>query len=389
MPPDTAALDPDNPPSPHGGWSGETVTLERALVIPPGRSGLVQACGVLDADGGFCAHSATWRGRRRMMTAPEPPAGPVELLKGRHLFAGQIWTHFGHFLAESLSRLWALDHLKIPVEGIVFIPKRPSQNSAPKGYQKEFLELLDVNLPIRVLTRATRVEQLVVPGQGFGLGPIAAGSEQFRRYFADHFARDVAPAGHRRIYLSRTRLGGLEGSVVCEDVLERNLAREGYVPYHPQQHSIRDQIAQYRAAERVIGLDGSAFHLFAMAGNRTARVAIVLRRTSNVFNGLMTHIQGFTGIAPQVFSALTADWIPQHKTRPGRYSFGVLDFEALRRDLAASGLVESGSDWDVPRFRDIRQAMARHSRKKGLTYVRVKSPPLQVAPPTGGARAAP
>ncbi len=389
MPPETAATDPGNPPSPLGGWSGETVTLRDALVVPPAVSGLVQDCGVLDANGAFCPHSATWRGQRQMMTAPARPSTPVETLAGRHLFAGQMWNHFGHFLAESLSRLWALDHLKNPVESIVFIPKRPGGATAPKGYQKAFLDLLGVSLPVRVLARPTRVEQLVVPGQGFGLGPIAAGSENFRRYFADHFARDVAPAGPKLIYLIRTLLWGLEGSVVCEDALERNLAREGYVPYHPQQHSIRDQIAQYRAAEQVIGLDGSAFHLFAMAGNRTAKVAIVLRRNSKVFNGLLTHIQGFTGIAPQVFSALTADWIPQHKKRPGRYSFGALDFEALRRDLMASGFIDGATDWEVPRFRDIKQAMARQSRKKGLTYVRVKSPPLQVAPPASSARVRP
>ena len=389
MPAEIAATEPGTPPSPHGGWSCELVTLKGALVVPPTVSGTVQACGVLDAGRSFCAHSATWRGQRQMMTPPDGLPDRLAKLPGRHLFAGQLWSHFGHFLAESMSRLWALDHLEKPVESIVFIPKRPIQSHHLKSYQKEFFDLLGVELPIRVIDSPTEVGELVVPGQGFGLGPIAAGSDNFRRYFADNFARDVAPAGDKRIYLSRTQLGGLEGSVVCEDVLERNLAREGYVPYHPQRHSIRDQIAQYRAAEKVIGLDGSAFHLFAMAGNRKADVAIVLRRNSQVFNGLTTHLEGFTGISPRVFSTLTADWIPENKKRPGRYSFGALDFEALRHDLAASGFIGGETDWEVPRFRDIKQAMARHSRAKGLTYVRVKSPPLRITPAPDAAEVSP
>ncbi len=385
MPPEAAATEIGSPPSPHGGWSQDCVALARALVVPPISSGTVQDCGVLDRDGAFCEHAVTWRGQRPMMTPPDGPVEPAASLKGRYLFAGQIWAHFGHFLAESMSRLWALDHINNDLDGIVFIPKRPADYHDLKRYQKEFLHLLGITLPIHILDVPTEVEELIVPGQGFGLGAIAAGSEKFRAYIGAHFARDVAPAGDPAIYLSRTRLGGLEGSVVCEDMLERNLEREGYTPYHPQKHTITNQIAQYKAAKQVIGLDGSAFHLFAFAGNRTKDIAIVLRRNSNVYSGLLTHIAGFTGAEPHVISALNADWIPENKDRPGRYSFGQLDFEDLRAELIARAMIPGNGRWEVPRFRDVKREMAAFSQRKGILYQRSKTPRLAVPAPTAEA----
>jgi len=127
-----------NPPSPNGGWSTEICTLSDATVFPPVVSSMVQACGVQESDGSYCLQSATWRGGRQTMIASASPVEPVETLKGRYLFAGQLWYHFGHYMVESLSRLWALDHLDEKPDGIIFIPKRPGGRPALIGYKKSF-----------------------------------------------------------------------------------------------------------------------------------------------------------------------------------------------------------------------------------------------------------
>ena len=369
----TRAQSPGAPPSPEGGWSQEVQTVTGGIVVPPVDSATVQDCGVVAADGSFVAHSATWRGARQMMTEPEGPVVPAAKLAGRHLFAGQLWHHFGHFLAESISRLWALGNMKEKPESIIFIPKRPGKVVSLHGYQKEFFDLLGIDIPIRIVDVPTEVEELLVPGQGFGLGDIAQGTQAFRSYFAEHFGREIAPAGEKNIYLSRRLLGGLEGSAVLEDVLEDNLAAEGFAPYHPQKHGLSAQIAQYKAAEKIIGLDGSAFHLFGFVGRPEQKVAIILRRNSNVFHGLRSQIVHFAGIEPALVNVVLADWIPEHKARPGRYSFGQLDFEAVRERLRDEGFISGKADWVIPRFRDAKRAMAQLSRKKGHEYVRLKA----------------
>jgi capsular polysaccharide biosynthesis protein len=335
---------------------------------------MVQPAGVLDADGATCLHAATWRGARTMMTPPAPPEGPVARLPGRHLYAGQLWAHFGHFLCESLARLWALDRAG-PLDGIVFLPKRPGRVEALSGWQREMFALFGVDLPVRVLDRPTVVEELVVPGQGFGIGRMFAGTPEFRDFVRDRFAPGVIPDGPDRLYLSRTALGGAEGGILGERHIEENIARCGYTVFHPQAHTIATQVAAYRAARAVVGPDGSAFHMLAFADPTPKDVGVILRRSSSVPEGIGTHIAAFTGQAPHLIDALVADWVPEGTARANRNAFGQVDFARLQARLAAAGFIDDGVRWTAPRFREIRaEAERRADPKRGIVLVRRLKP---------------
>lgn len=379
----------DAPPDPAGGWSRATRRVPGAVVLPPATSALVQACGVLDAQGRFCAASATWRGLRATMVAPAAPPAPVAHLAGRHLWCGQLWSHFGHFLCESLARLWALDVLgnDLP-DSLVFVPKRPvtadeaAADPAPGNavlmrFQRDCLDLLGVTIPVTLIDRPTAVEELIVPGQGFGLGAISTATPEFRAFIGARFAPDVAPEGGERLYLARSALGGREGGALLEERLEENLAREGYEICHPQQHAIADQVARYRAARAVVGLDGSAFHLFAFAGQPgqagrpDRRAAIILRRNSQVYRPLAAHVGAFTGVPPAIIAALSADWVPEGRGRAGRYSFGQLDFPALAAGLHAAGFIAGSEGWHWPRWREQKAAIAAIEADQGIVLKRL------------------
>jgi hypothetical protein len=197
----------DTQPLPEGGWSQDIRVLTDATVVPPLENGFVQAAGVLDREGGYCAHGALWRRYRPLTTAPAAPTGEVEELGGRWLWGGVLWAHFGHFLVESTSRLWALDHLDRPVDGILFMPKRPRAGKNTRGFQMDFIGMMAPELPVRVLASPMQVKELIVPGQGFGLGRITAGTSRFRAAIHNRFAHEIQPDGPERIYLSRSALG--------------------------------------------------------------------------------------------------------------------------------------------------------------------------------------
>ena len=103
--------DPTKAPMPEGGWSTKIVELQNARIYPPEISHLRQPAGVAHANGDYCPEGALWRGWHPITTEPETPT-PTAELKGRWLWGGMLWVHFGHFLAESTNRLWALDHIK-------------------------------------------------------------------------------------------------------------------------------------------------------------------------------------------------------------------------------------------------------------------------------------
>ena len=333
--------DAERPPVPEGGWSNEITTQERALVLPPTIGGLVQPAGVLQSDGASCPQAALWRNGRALTTPPEKPQAPMAELSGTWLWGGVLWMHFGHFLVESTSRLWALDHLKEEIDGVLFIPKRPRNSGEVAGYQRDFLQLLGCDKEMRSLEAPARVERLIVPGQGFGLGSLITGTQPFRDSIARNFAREVAPEGAEKLYISRSKLPAGRGNLIGEEALEQALAAEGYHIFHPEKHDLRTQIAAYKAARQVIAAEGSALHLLAMVARSEQQVAIVVRRPSAATRGLEQHLQSFAGITPVTLYHLIQSWKPKGAAK-SRLWMGEIDMAALQGSLAAAGFIAPG-----------------------------------------------
>lgn len=339
--------DPARAPQPQGGWSTRLRPVPGALVVPPSVPDMVQPMGIFDAGGGYVHEGVLWRGRR-LMVEPEIRPEPVADLPGRWIWGGVLLNHFGHFLVESTPRLWALDAVEGPVDGILFTVKRETIEEAGalklQPFQRLFFDLLGIDVPIRILAQPTRVERLEVPGQGFGLGPISAGTAPFRAFFATRFARNVAPQGAEKLYISRSALGAARGGVLGEDRIEAALSAAGYEIFHPQKHSLESQIAHYKAARQVVALDGSALHMVAMVGRRDQQVAMIRRRVSDVSDSIVTHLTAFTGRAPQVIDVIEQDWVRSDRKRADRHSVGQLDLPALGRALVAGGFLPEGAE---------------------------------------------
>lgn len=340
--------DRDNPrslPVPDGGWSERIETLADPIVVPPEESNFVQPAGILASDGSYCAHGALWRRHRPITVAPPRPETVTETLAGRWLWGGVLWQHFGHFLVESTSRLWALNALDRPVDGVLFIPKRPRVGDAVREFQRDFVSLLAPDLPIRVITAPTCVQELVVPGQGFGIGALIGGTRSFRDAMHARFAREIPADGPERLYISRSALGLGKGGLLGEERLEEQLVQQGYEIFHPEKHDLATQMARYKAATHVIAVDGSALHLFAMVGRPDQNVAMILRRKSGAAAQLATNVEKFCGRTPLVIEALHTEWVKQGKGRADRLSFGELDLVRAGKALAEGGFVAPDVNW--------------------------------------------
>ncbi|MEP3686575.1 MAG: FkbM family methyltransferase [Sulfitobacter dubius] len=335
----------ERPPAPDGGWSTKITILDNALVQLPERDGLVQPAGVLHSDGRPCPPAALWRNGRALTTPPQMPQGPVTERAGTWLWGGVLWLHFGHFLVESTSRLWALDHLMEEIDGVLFIPKRPRNGGEVSGYQRDFLALLGCDKPLVSLDAPTRVERLIVPGQGFGLGSLITGTEPYRNTIANRFAREIAPEGPEKLYISRSQLPAGRGNLIGEEALETYLTAQGYTIFHPEKHGLREQIAVYKAAKQVIAAEGSALHLLGMVARPAQQVAIVVRRPSSATRGLEQHLQSFAGITTATLCHLTRSWKPLGKAK-ARLWMGELDMPALQDSLRETGFIDdSGPRW--------------------------------------------
>ncbi|MCJ8138979.1 glycosyltransferase family 61 protein [Falsirhodobacter halotolerans] len=327
-------------PNPADGWARSVLRVQGGVIDP--------ADGGLWHQGALCPEAALYRWRRAQRGGRGTCPSAAQPLAGRHLWGGTLFFHFGHFLAESLQRLWgAADS---GAQSILFTPerlrgKRPDQLA---GYQKQILERLGITLPVRIVYDPLQVEDLIIPGPGFGLGVMATGTPEFRD-FARRLDPGPAAGGAKKLYISRTALHKKTGSVLAEQALERMLAAEGFAIYHPQRHSIADQLATFRNATHLLGPDGSAFHLAGFITQPHQTFTLIKRRSAKEYITFFDQLVG-AGADVAVIDAVAADWIRPGKTKADDMSWGELDFAALSVALLERGLIDRPLPETAPPF---------------------------------------
>lgn len=328
-------------PDPDRGWSRHTILLTQALVIPPATAGLRQKTGVLDRFGAVRPEAEMWRFDRQITLPPEPASASGHL-DGRWLWAGSLYNHFGHFLVESLSRLWAYE-AGAGIDGILYVPKRPRQPRSLAPFQEALLAAFGIDADVRIVREPVSCAELLVPGQGFGLGRISRGTPEMRDAARRRFGASIPAHGPERLYVSRSKTGAA-GGLICEPLIETLLASEGYAVFHPQDHDIPTQIARYKAADDIIIADGSAAHLYAYVGREDQRIAYLPRRRFWT-EGPLEHIASFAGARALVPDTLRQMWLPRQEKRHRGVAFALHDLAALQTTLGEAGLVAGGPPW--------------------------------------------
>ncbi len=320
-----------------GGLSDAVTHLENAIVFPHAQD---NTCGVLDAKGAFCEMSRGVMGPKRAAQPPMiPPDDEIETLKGRYLYGGWLRAHFGHFLLESTARLWALDEYAGQIDGVIFTPFRSGGVGQARKRYAPFLDILTDGTQLTILRRPTRVEHLIVPDPGFGHHDRVLGSPRYRAHTRAAVARAVPAQGPEKLYVSRSALMDKRGGVFGEADIDTLMAANGYSVFHPQQHSLQEQLAQYRAARHLVALDGSALHMAAYALQPGARVGMILRRQAALLDGLAEQIRLFAGAEVHVFDHLRASWVDEKAKRVDFRSMGELDLNALQQALTETGFI--------------------------------------------------
>ena len=313
--------------------AAQVETLQGATVVPMAE-GREQACGVLRADGSFCEISATRLSAGRITGTPPAPDKTTPL-PGRHLFAGVGRHHFGHFLVETITRLWALDHQATPCDGIVVIPKHGIDFGAVMRRRLgEFFDLLSGGLPVRIADTPLKVETLYVPTQGFGHMNWLTATPQFRRHIRQRLTSQITPEGPEKLYVARTALKDAAQAMDQEDRVITMMTRAGYTIFHPQDHSLADQCSRYMAAKAIVGPDGSAFHLAPFVLQKGTRVGLIQRRhRQDVFDALAAQIRAFCEAELVTLNPLLPPGQGRDPDKPQVF------FRQLKRGLRNSGFL--------------------------------------------------
>lgn len=190
------------------------------------------------------------------------------------VWGGVLFDHFGHFLCESLNRLWYVVNHSEQAYPVVFICEKTRAISAAV---RSLLELLDLSGDRLILIdRPTRFAKIIVPEASSVLTGFY--TKEFPLPFRA-IAQKIASRPFEKVYFSRRKFrGGIK--IYGEDKLEKVFRKNGYKIVYPEQISLREQIAYVKGAKEIACVMGSAAHLslFASPGTKL----IVLERTEHI-----------------------------------------------------------------------------------------------------------
>ncbi|WP_313350617.1 glycosyltransferase 61 family protein [Paracoccus sp. (in: a-proteobacteria)] len=324
-------------PLPDSGWSRDIQFIKNAIVCP---APTIQDAPGIWRDGRDFAKAATWRSGIRCTPEVKEEPTPARKIVGKHLWGGIYFGHFGHFITETISRLWALDLDRF--ESVVFVPRHGKLEDFT-NYKAEIANIFLKGHRIEIVRQPTEFEELVVPGQGFGIGAISSGTPEFRA-FVNRTMEKIEPNGPESIYISRTQFYG-KGGIIGEKFLERNMLAQGYTPIYPEKMPIPEQLSVFKAARKIVGLDSSAFHLLSYVSNPDQQACIILRRSHDAYKHIADHLAAFSGREPLVIDSIVANWMPGTQQIPNHVSWGELDEVALVNQLVENGFIKDANLW--------------------------------------------
>jgi hypothetical protein len=300
----------------------------------------------------------------------EPAPLDVNLLlhsDGHHVFGGLLHNgHFGHFIAESLARLWAFDHLDAKYSSVVFYLRQTHLPVA--GFVSETLEILIPNIETQIVRVPTEFEVLAVP-QELKKGSYIVGHPLVKAMCKRLRSRDTG--GAKKVYVSRSRLSLGQGGIFYDHLVDEYMQAEGYRVLYPETMSVREQLDAYAAAERLVFADGSALHLYALVANPDQYVFVIWRRGKyGIFNW---QVNSFGGPPVQGEPCLEQLWVPEDKAPDAAHGKAVLNFSLLSKQLREAGFI-THAPWDELKPSEIEKQLAMVTSKEGRKFVLIPIP---------------
>lgn len=191
-------------------------------------------------------------------------------------WCGALNMHFGHLLAECISRILPYKELKtkgklcFSVKRGEFIPSFFWEIIDFFGYCKNNVLLVDDVIIAKKL--------LVVP-QNESLNQ----QKPTSKFYLDLLDKNSPPIPHDQktggvYYFSRTQLDKYAGKLAGELYIEKYLQACGVKIVYPEQLTVYEQVTIFKNADLIIMLEGSACHTLQLLGKTDCDLFIIKRR---------------------------------------------------------------------------------------------------------------
>jgi hypothetical protein len=223
---------------------------------------------------------------------------PTDFHAGNWLYINPFTNHYGHWLCETLSRFYPLVNKDFKIDGIVspllMLDSQRGKFNSPKLFNPMYETLKIFGLegkPFITLSdergdNLHRFENLIIPSSKFKLNE-RAWPEMAKLY--NHISESVGGYSNRgqNLYMSRRYAppeyyGGT--LVTYNEELDDIFDGLGFdVVHSPEKISWDKQVAMYKNAKVIAGIESSALHNSAFM-NRKKVIALCIGRTNSLKN---------------------------------------------------------------------------------------------------------
>lgn len=210
------------------------------------------------------------------------PVKPEVTVDAPAFFAGYLFSAYGHFILESLSRLWALK--RCSSERTIWFAYNSVARRDLEQYQKEILAALGVRNGIRFIDRATLFRDCIVPPAGTAIDSFfIKEQEEALAYHACDMIRG------KKTFLSRSLFARNRG---CrnECVIDTVLHKHGWNVVYPEKMSFAEQIGEIASSEIVFCISGSALHSIVFLKKPRQKFIVVPRVHGQTYN-MIAHMK--------------------------------------------------------------------------------------------------
>lgn len=252
-----------------------TATVENAIIIPP-LAKESKGCCVIDSEGKLVEFSCHEPDESFLEKLSDSNFNPDCKIEGKALFAGYFNPHWGHFITDTLSRLWPLFRSPaLEVDKIIFCVHSGDKSDFSHNVRR-ILSFLEIDGKIEFISEPTKIDTIVVPEIGIYPREIFATAMigVYDRIVEASMRLPEEKKFGNKIYMSRSQLPKARNNEAGLDIIDQWMKDNRYDVIYPEQMDIADLVHALQGAEEVAAISGTLPHNM-LFGRNGARLLII------------------------------------------------------------------------------------------------------------------
>lgn len=196
----------------------------------------------------------------------DPNIKTVETIQGNSAFLGNLYSQYGHFVTEGLSRFYDFKELN-KFDHLLFSPYIfDYPNTQIKSYHKYFFDELGIDFSkVRILYNPSKLERVTVYKQLWTINDsVDCSLGSLYNYL--RFIEPKAPINGGKFFCSRKSFDRISNQKLIDELFRSN----DFEVIFPEDLSMEKQMAIYKGNNLIVSTSGSTVHniLFGREGSK-------------------------------------------------------------------------------------------------------------------------